>query len=91
MSRNQPDRSLIYAFGTIAIALMTLDNVAWLLSSEGEVLSARQLRDVASFADGVDRQLLALTRGGLWRVGYNDVWSLVLEYDSLTQFQMFCQ
>jgi len=39
MSRNQPDRSLVYAFGTIAVALLTL-MVTFLLASIGTHLES---------------------------------------------------
>jgi hypothetical protein len=71
-----------HVLDTGAIALMTTTDELILLDSTGQRLERTSLRATASFATGDDGALLALTRGGLWRVGYDGTWSLVQDVQS---------
>ena len=65
---------LRWAATSNALGLMTTDNAMLTISSNGELADRALLREPGSLIAGSD--LLAYTRGGLWRVDGGGTWSL---------------
>jgi hypothetical protein len=65
---------LRWAAASASLGLMTADNAMLTISSDGQVVDTALLREPGSLAAPGD--LLAYTRGGLWRVAADGNWSL---------------